>query len=187
MKKASVVFLDRDGVINQYPGNYKYVTSVPEFQLLPRVKEALLRLKAGGCRMFIVSNQAGVAKGLYSQQTLDDITVRMKEELGADIVFDGIFYCTHLPDAGCACRKPKTAFINAAREIILNEGCSFDPDKSFFVGDSVIDVETGKAAGLKTIMVFTGKETADNAAVWPVKPDFTAADLFKAADIILQE
>jgi histidinol-phosphate phosphatase family protein len=186
MNNASVVFLDRDGVINQYPGHYKYVTSVSEFRLLPRVKEALSRLKAGGCRLFIVSNQAGVAKGLYSQETLDAITDRMKEELAPGIVFDAIFYCTHLPDAGCACRKPRLAFINAAREMLLNDGISIDPDKSFFVGDSVIDVETGKAAGLRTIMVFSGKETPENASVWPVKPDFAAADLFNAADIILR-
>jgi histidinol-phosphate phosphatase family protein len=185
MKKVRVVFLDRDGVINEYPGNFKYVTSQAEFRLLPRSREALMRLAAAGCRLFIISNQAGVAKGLYTQKTLDDITACMRRQLGTEIVFDGIFYCTHLPDAQCGCRKPRTAFIDRAAAQLKEKGFEIDRQKSFFVGDSLIDVETGRAAGLRTIMVFSGRETPDNRPQWPIDPDLTAADLFEAADLIL--
>ncbi|MFA6383850.1 MAG: HAD family hydrolase [Candidatus Omnitrophota bacterium] len=185
MKKVSVVFLDRDGVINEYPGHYKYVESVAEFHLLPKVREALLRLISGGYRLFIISNQAGVGKGLYSQQTLDDITSAMRRQLGNDVVFDGIFYCTHRPDANCACRKPKTAFIDTAIAQLEKAGLEVDKARSFFVGDSVIDMEIGKAAGLRTIMVFSGRESPDNQKAWTTRPDSTAADLFQAVDRIL--
>jgi histidinol-phosphate phosphatase family protein len=185
MKKVSVVFLDRDGVINEYPGHFKYVTSVSGFHLLPKVKEALKRLIDGGCRLFIISNQAGVAKGLYTQQTLDDINATMHKKLGREIVFDGIFYCTHRSDEKCACRKPRTSFIDTAVMQLQEKGYEIDKGKSFFVGDSVIDVETGKAAGLRTIMVFSGRETPDNRKSWTAIPDNTAASLFEAVDLIL--
>ena len=185
MKKVRVVFLDRDGVINEYPGHYKYVTSVSEFHLLPKAKEALMRLISGGCRLFIVSNQAGVGKGLYTQQALDDITAVMRQQLGKEIVFDGIFYCTHRPDADCSCRKPKTAFIETASAQLKEQGLEIDKTQSFFVGDSVLDVETGKAAGLRTIMVFSGRESPDNVPAWSIKPDSVAANLFEATDLIL--
>jgi D-glycero-D-manno-heptose 1,7-bisphosphate phosphatase len=185
MKKVRVVFLDRDGVINKYPGHFKYVTSVSGFRLLPKVKEAIGRLIAGGCRLFIVSNQAGVGKGLYSQETLDAITADMLKQLGPGIGFDGIFYCPHPSDRNCACRKPKTFFIDAAFAQLKKEGFEADREHSFFVGDSVIDIETGKAAGLRTVMVFSGRESRDNLESWSTKPDHTAADLFEAADLIL--
>jgi len=185
MKKVSVVFLDRDGVINKYPGHYKYVTSVSEFHLLPRVKEALTRLINGGCKLFIISNQAGVGKGLYTQQTLDNITSTLRQQLGKEVIFDNIFYCTHLPDANCGCRKPKTYFVDAAITQLRDKGLEIDIPKSFFVGDSMIDMEIGKNAALRTIMVLSGRENSDNASSWTIKPDFVANDLFQAADLIL--
>jgi D-glycero-D-manno-heptose 1,7-bisphosphate phosphatase len=185
MKKASVVFLDRDGVINQYPGHSKFVTSVSDFRMIPRAREALKRLCENGYRLFIISNQSGVAKGLYGLDTLDAINAALRQHAGPDIAFDGIYYCTHGPDENCRCRKPKISFIGDARAKLAGEGYSFDPQKSFFVGDSLIDVETGKAAGMQTIMVFSGKETRDNEPAWAIKPDFTAADLFEAVNIIL--
>ena len=185
MKKTGVIFLDRDGVINEYPGHFKYVTSVSGFRLLPRVKEALKRLTASGIPVFVVSNQAGVDKGLYSQKTLDDITEYMLQQLGGASVFKGILYCTHAAGRNCACRKPKTGLLNDAVSVLEKNGYSLDAAKSFFVGDSIIDVETGKAAGLRTIMVFSGRETRNNSDKWTIKPDYTAADLYEAVDIIL--
>jgi D-glycero-D-manno-heptose 1,7-bisphosphate phosphatase len=184
MKKVSVVFLDRDGVINEYPGNFRYVTGISEFKLLPRAREALLKLTEFGCRLFIISNQAGVSKGLYSRDDLDAMTEYMKKELGPGIAFDGIYYCTHTSEENCACRKPKTFFIDKAREKLRKEGFYPNPDRSFFVGDSLIDVETGKAGGLKTIMVFSGRECPENSPEWKVNPDLCCKDLFDAAQII---
>lgn len=185
MKKVSVVFLDRDGVINEYPGRYTYVTSVDEFRLLPDIKEALIRLIRAGCRLFIISNQAGVGKRLYTQQALDDIDERLRRQLGTEVIFDGIFYCTHRSDENCSCRKPQTALIERAEAQLRRQGMEIDKARSFFVGDSLIDVETGKRAGLRTIMVFSGSESPQNRPKWPIKPDDTAAGLIEAVDIIL--
>ena len=96
------VFLDRDGVINQYPGHFKYVTRWEDFHFLPGVASSLERLTAFGFKIFIISNQAGVGKGLYSKQTLDLITDSMLKGLGKDVKIEGVFYCTHLPDDDCS-------------------------------------------------------------------------------------
>lgn len=187
MKNVRVVFLDRDGVINEYPGRYKYVTSIADFRLLPGAADALMRLANAGFRLFVISNQAGVAKGLYTKQMLDDITSYMLEQLGTRIKFDNIYYCTHLPEEQCACRKPQTAFIDAAAAQLKEQGCQIDRPGSFFVGDSIRDVETGKKAGLGTILVFSGCESPQNRPHWQTLPDHTAADLPGAADHILSE
>ncbi|MBU1998420.1 MAG: HAD-IIIA family hydrolase [Candidatus Omnitrophota bacterium] len=179
-----IVFLDRDGVINRYPGDTKYVTSLKEFRFLPRVKIALVRLTKAGCRIFIVSNQAGVTKGVYPQQELDKITSRMLEALAKfKVKIDGVYYCVHRKEDDCSCRKPKTGSLKKAlgehsipRSLLKN---------AFFVGDTISDVQTGRNAGCKTILVFSGKEKAKNSSFWDIKPDFTARDLYQASDIIL--
>jgi histidinol-phosphate phosphatase family protein len=184
MKKVRAVFLDRDGVINRYPGHGNYVTSLAGFELLPGVKDALARLAQAGFCLFVVSNQAGVARGLYSQQDLDDMDRCMQAQL-APAHLDGIYYCTHLPEDKCDCRKPKTAFLDRAAAHLAGEGLELDAAGSFFIGDSLVDVEAGKAAGLSTILVFTGKEKASNSAQWTVRPDRTAEDLSAAASLVL--
>lgn len=185
MKNVPVVFLDRDGVINEYPGRFKYVTSVQGFRLLPGVRESLARLVSAGFRLFVVSNQAGVAKGLYTRNTLDDINASMLRQLGPEVRFENIFYCTHLPDAQCACRKPGTAFIDAAEKQMLSQGMAMDRRASYFIGDSMRDIETGKNAGLRTILVFSGSESPVNETAWQPRPDDTAPDLAGAVELIL--
>jgi len=184
MKK--IVFLDRDGVINKYPGHFKYVTTLKGFSFLPGAREAIARLTRHGYTIFVISNQAGVGKGEYSQAELDKITRAMHqgvEKAGGKI--SGVFYCTHRKEENCFCRKPKTGLITAALKTLPESTFSAELADVFFIGDSIIDVETGKAAGLKTIMVFSGRETADDHASWSVEPDYTAQDLSAAVDIIL--
>jgi len=106
MKKARVVFLDRDGVINKYPGQYKYVTSPKELRILPGTKVALKRLISGGFYLFIISNQAGVAKGLYTQRALDAITDSMLQQLGPSIVFENIFIARICPPGTANAANP---------------------------------------------------------------------------------
>ena len=180
-----IVFLDRDGVINQYPGDFKYVTNVDEFRLLTGARQALEKLSAAGFKLFVVSNQAGVSKGIFSQQALDAITERMKQKLGEKVCFSGIYYCTHLSEQECSCRKPKTGLLDMAIAGLRQQGLEVDVANSYFVGDTIIDVETGRKAGLKTILVFSGKEKPENKLKWNVVPDFTAYDLSEAVDIIL--
>ncbi len=185
MPGVKIVFLDRDGVINRYPGDRNYVTSLEQFQLLPGVKGALAGLCAAGYRLYVVSNQAGVAKGLYSQETLNAMTAVMQKELAPEVTFSGIYYCTHLPDAGCQCRKPNTGSLDQVFESLIRQGKAVDRENSYFVGDSELDVLTGSAAGLKTVLVFSGRQKPGSHLGWTRQPDYTADDLAGAAGIIL--
>ncbi|MCX5707600.1 MAG: HAD family hydrolase [Candidatus Omnitrophica bacterium] len=185
MEKVKVVFLDRDGVVNKYPGDFNYVTSVEEFQLLPNVKSALEKLTASGFKLFVVSNQAGVAKGLYSLQDLNEIDSRMVFDLGDKVRISETLYCTHRPEENCSCRKPKTGLIDEVVADLKDQGFAVDKEHSYFVGDSMIDIETGQSAGLKTILVFSGREKPQNQLHWDRIPDYKADDLSSAAQIII--
>lgn len=182
------IFLDRDGVINKYPGDFKYVTCWEEFYFLPDIKPALKKLNDHGFTLFIISNQAGVSKGIYSKETLDLITKNMLKELSDNkIDIAGVYYCTHLPQDNCLCRKPNTGLVQKAIARLKAEGQNVDVSASYFIGDSVKDVETGKAAGLRTILIFSGREKPENKNNWQVLPDLTARDLSEAADLILKK
>ncbi len=181
-----IIFLDRDGVINRYPGDSDYVKSWSEFKFLPEVKLSLKRLNEGGFKIIIISNQAGVSKGLYTQEELDLITKNMLRELkGHKIDVAGVYYCTHLREDSCPCRKPKTGLIDIAIAKLKNEGLEPELNQSYFIGDTIPDMEAGKAAGLVTILVFSGKEKPDRKNEWAIIPDHTAQDLSGAVDLIL--
>lgn len=182
-----VIFLDRDGVINEYPGDTKYVRNWSEFHFLPGVKEALKRLQDKGFKFFIISNQAGVSKGVYSQRDLDLITENMLRELSRDnIDIAGVYYCTHREEDNCACRKPKIGLIKNALSSLKAKNINLKIDQGYFIGDTIRDVETGMAAGLKTILIFSGKEKAENKENWKTLPDFTASNLSAATELILK-
>ncbi|MFA5320437.1 MAG: HAD-IIIA family hydrolase, partial [Candidatus Omnitrophota bacterium] len=186
MIKKPAVFLDRDGVINQYPGDLKYVTSTAGFFLLEGAAEAVRKLKEAGFAVFVASNQAGVSKGIYSKEALEGITARMRRELekkGASI--DGVYYCTHLQEDCCSCRKPKTGLVEQAVRDSLAAGVEIDLKGSFFVGDSIIDIQTGRQSGLTTVLVFSGREQERNRSLWQTLPHYTAEGVNAAADIIL--
>lgn len=175
------IFLDRDGVINKYPGDRLYITSLPKFKFLPRAKKAITLLNKAGFKVFVVSNQAGVGKGTYSQKTLNTITLKMLagiEQAGGKIT--KVYYCTHRKEAGCSCRKPKPGLLKqAAREF------KFNLKKSYFVGDTIRDVLTAHAVGAKSILILCGKEKLSNQKNWEAKPDFVFKDLFAAANFLI--
>jgi len=143
-------------------------------------------LMDAGYKLFIVSNQAGVSKSLYSLKTLEEMNAAMLKKLGDKVVFSGIYYCTHLKEADCPCRKPKTGLIERAFNNLKKQGLSVSLNKTYFIGDSVVDVQTGKNAKLKTILVFSGREKPRNKKDWQVDPDYTAKNLFEAVDIVLK-
>lgn len=177
-----VIFLDRDGVINKYPGDRLYVTSLRKFRFLPRAKEAIALLSKAEYKIFVASNQAGVGKGTYAQRTLDVITAKMLE--GIQItggIITKVYYCTHRKEAGCSCRKPKPGLLKkAAREFKVNL------KEAYFVGDTLRDVLTAQAAGCKSILVLTGKEKLANQKNWEVKPDFVFKDLMEVAKFLVK-
>ncbi|MCM8800301.1 MAG: HAD family hydrolase [Candidatus Omnitrophica bacterium] len=178
-----IIFLDRDGVINKYPGDGRYVTKWSEFKFLKGVKLALKRLTQNDCKIFIISNQAGVSKGIFTKKDLDDITENMLKELNrSKIKIAGVFYCIHREEDKCSCRKPKIGLLkNAIRSL---GKIKIDKKNCFFIGDTYRDIQTGEAFGCKTILVFSGKEKKNNKN-FPLKADFTASDLLEATDLIL--
>ena len=181
-----VIFLDRDGVINKYPGDFEYVRSWEEFHFLPDIKPALKKLNEKGFKIFVVSNQAGVSKNIYSQENLDLITKNMLKELEDEgIEISEVYYCIHRQEDNCSCRKPNTGLIEEALNKLKQEGHKVKLEDSFFIGDTVRDIETGKKAGLKTILVFSGKEKPENKDTWQFTPDFTASDLYTAVQEII--
>lgn len=177
-----VVFLDRDGVINRYPGDKKYVTNWRGFRFLPRAKEAVVKLYNNRFKIFVISNQAGVNKGLFSREALDEITKNMLQEIEKSKgKIEAVYYCTHREEENCSCRKPKAGLIDIVKKnysISILNGC-------FFIGDTIRDIITAKNAGCRSILVLSGKEKLTNRKKWEIQPDFIFRDLYAAAEFIL--
>ena len=182
----NVVFLDRDGVINEFPGNGNYVTKVKDFHFIPGSLEAIRALTESGFKLFVISNQAGVGMGVYSLDKLNRINrhmIKHVERAGGKIRKS--FYCTHRSDAGCDCRKPGIGLLRKALKS-LNKTIAH-AQKAFFVGDTEGDIKTGHNAGCKTIFVLSGRENRRYMRKWTVKPDHIVKDLNAAVEIIQNE
>jgi D-glycero-D-manno-heptose 1,7-bisphosphate phosphatase len=179
-----IVFLDRDGVINRYPGHGSYVTKIKDFHFLPGSLEAIRQLTERGHTIFVISNQACVGRGIISADKLkriNDHMVKGVEKAGGKI--RQIFYCTHRPDEGCDCRKPEIGNIKKALKSV---GKTIAQTKgSFFVGDSQKDIQAGHQAGCTTIFVLSGGEARRKK--WQVKPDVIVKDLKSALEVIQYE
>ncbi len=149
--KQKIVFLDRDGVINQ--DSPDYIKNWSEFKFLPGSVAAIRNLTANGFDIMIITNQSVINRNMVSTECLEDIFTRMKREItsnGGEI--KDIFYCPHLPDEGCNCRKPKPGLIELAQK---KYGFRITP--SYMVGDSAKDIECAINAGCPySILVKTG-------------------------------
>ena len=146
------VFLDRDGVINRNPPNMGYVRKWTEFSFIPNSRRAIRELTQNGYRIFVITNQAGIGRGLYSEDNLKDIHCRMVAEITeAGGAIEALYYCPHHPDAGCECRKPKPGMLKrAAQEHNINLS------NAYFIGDTTTDIQAGKSTGTATFLVLTG-------------------------------
>lgn len=180
------IFLDRDGVINKDPGGgwtkkYEYVTELKDFIFLPGALEALKLLNQNRVKVIIVSNQAGVAKGYFTHKRLEEITCMMVDAVkrSGGAIAD-VYYCTHKNEDDCACRKPKPGMLEAAIEKY-----NIIPRQTYFIGDSKVDTLAGKAVGLNTIFVQSGKTGSDEVRKWEVKPDYIFPDLLQAVKWVL--
>ncbi|MDR1341971.1 MAG: HAD family hydrolase [Prevotellaceae bacterium] len=147
MQKA--VFLDRDGVINSDEGRY-YVYREEDFVLTPHLGEQLKRLQEAGFLLIVVSNQGGVARGLYGAQEVERLNNLLREQMAKYGVAPTEFYiCPHHPDFGkCLCRKPLPLLVQKALARF-----DIDASRSYFVGDRESDMETARNAGVKGILV----------------------------------
>ncbi len=169
------VFLDRDGTVNRESENY--IKSWNEFYFLPGSKEAIALLSQNSYMIFVVTNQSGVARGIISKEDLLDIHSRMRTEIeksGGHIT--EVYCCTHHPLDLCECRKPNTGMLESA---VKDYGISLSD--SYVVGDKPLDIEMGKRAGCKTILVRTGYGVNYEGT----KPDAVADDLLAAAKLVV--
>ena len=157
LRPKKVIFLDRDGVINKKAPKADYVKTWDEFKFLPGAEEAMKLLADNGYEIYIISNQAGIARGMMTDEDLKDIHEKMKKELARHkIKIKYIYYCPHGWDEGCECRKPKPGmFYRAAREHQI------DLSKTVFIGDDERDGIAGEAAGIPTYIVTPEKSFLD--------------------------
>lgn len=183
MLSEFAVFVDRDGTINV---DVDFLSSPSQLQLIPRSADAIRILNDLGVPVVVITNQSGIARGLYSENDLRVVHDAMDaalREFNASVL--DYFYCPHHPVDGlpayridCECRKPKPGMLNQARAKY-----GFDLARSYVVGDKCVDVQAGKAVGATAIQVSTGYGTKEKEMCDTLR-DYYATDLFDAVQFI---
>jgi D-glycero-D-manno-heptose 1,7-bisphosphate phosphatase len=170
------VLVDRDGTIN---AERCYLTDPEQLELLPAAAAGLRSLSAAGLGLVVVTNQSAVGRGLMDEDRLGQIHERLHDMLAAEgVCLDGIYYCPHVPEAGCSCRKPAPGLaLRAAAEF------GFELSECFVVGDKPCDLLLGRTIGAATILVRTGYGSQTEAD-GSTPADAVADDLLHAAGII---
>jgi D-glycero-D-manno-heptose 1,7-bisphosphate phosphatase len=146
-----LLILDRDGVINQDSDDY--IRCVDDWVPIPGSIKAIAELSRAGYHIAVATNQSGLSRGYFTLDDLEEIHAllcRQVEECGGTIA--GIFYCPHLPEEGCSCRKPATGLLRAIEQELQQSA-----QGAFFVGDSMKDLQAASAYGCKPLLVKTGK------------------------------
>ena len=172
-----VVFLDRDGVIVN-ESNYN---KVKQLKLIEDSAEAIKLLNENNFLAIIVTNQAGIAKGYFTENDVIIFNNKLKEMLKEhNCHIDAVYYCPHHPDDNCTCRKPKTGMFHIARK-------EFDINfkQSFMIGDKITDIEAGDNVGCKTIMVMTGYGK-ENVNIRTNKKYYVTQNLYDAVEYIIR-
>jgi D-glycero-D-manno-heptose 1,7-bisphosphate phosphatase len=188
-QSSAAIFIDRDGTINE---DFGYISKPEDLIIYPWVAEAVRLINKARLKTIVVTNQSGVARGIYTEDDLRLIHARMISELhkqGAQI--DGVYYCPHHPDYGderyrreCECRKPNPGMLRAAaREHTI------DLARSFVIGDKASDISMASNAGARGALVLTGygNETLAHPDRWPCKPGLVADNLLHAIKLILDD
>jgi D-glycero-D-manno-heptose 1,7-bisphosphate phosphatase len=176
MAQRRFAVLDRDGTIIVERG---YLSDPEQVELIPGAANGLRQLSKMGLGLVVITNQSGISRGLFDQERLDLIHRLLHELLDAEGVYlDGIYFCPHLPEANCPCRKPEPGLLElAAKEL------DFDPQASFVIGDKACDIGLGRRVGATTFLVRTGcgaKPGLDPMVI----PDYIVDDLWGAAQVI---
>ena len=169
------VFLDRDGTIAR---DVHYCRRPEDFELFPNTASAVRLLNEQGFKVIVVTNQSGIARGHFTEETLAEIHEKMKGELGKESArVDAIYYCPHHPDDNCDCRKPNPGLVlQAVRDFDI------DLEHSVAVGDLQMDVDLGKAVGCRTILIGNASSVgAEQAAA-----DAVVSDVLEAVHTILK-
>jgi D-glycero-D-manno-heptose 1,7-bisphosphate phosphatase len=174
--KNKCIFLDRDGVINKEVG---YLSDPDKFEFIPGSIEALKILKQKGYLLILITNQAGIARGYFSEKNLYDIHSKMKNILKEyDITLDDIFYCPHHPEftGDCNCRKPLPGMIFRAKSKF-----NIDLTKSYMIGDTLNDIKAGVNAECRTVLVLSGYGREEQKKIEDIKPDMIFKNLYEFA------
>lgn len=187
--RQRAIFLDRDGTMNVSKG---FISNADDLELIPGTIEAIKAINKSGALAIVITNQPVIARGECSFEELHNIHNKLKTLLGEKGAFvDDIFYCPHHPDKGfegevpelkfdCECRKPKTGMINEAVKKY-----NIDLSKSYMVGDSTMDLELARNAGVKSVLVDTG--FAGNDGKYDRSCDIEAKDLLDAVEKIIKD
>ena len=187
--KQRAIFIDRDGTINVSKG---FISKADDLELIPGSIEAIKAINKSGALAIVITNQPVIARGECSFEELHNIHNKLKTLLGEKGAFvDDIFYCPHHPDKGfegeipelkfdCECRKPKTGMIDEAVDKY-----NIDLSKSYMVGDSTMDLELARNAGVKSVLVDTG--FAGNDGKYDRSCDIEAKDLLDAVEKIIKD
>jgi D-glycero-D-manno-heptose 1,7-bisphosphate phosphatase len=173
------VFLDRDGTIME---DASYFGDVDRAIIISSAPAALKRLHTAGYRLFVVTNQSGVARGYFTREAIEQIHTFLDDQFAAlGVRFDRYYVCPHHPEDHCDCRKPKPKFLQEA----IHE-YRLEPARCFMIGDRPTDIQAGINAGVQTILVLTGAGQ-ETLAKGNVSPNYVADDLRTAADWILTQ
>jgi len=172
--KHAAVFLDRDGTLME---DVDYCGEPANVHVFPGAPEALRRLKEAGYKLVVITNQSGIGRGYFSEEQYRAVESEVDRQLGQDLI-DATYHCPHLPADKCKCRKPSPEMlVRAADEHHL------DLSRSFFIGDKQSDIDCGRNAGTRTILLRTGYgRTAKSGTA-----NFVAEDLTEAVDRVLAE
>lgn len=175
----TLILLDRDGVINFDSKNY--IRAPSDWQPIPGSIEAMARLVHAGCKLAICSNQSGIARGFFTHETLSQIHSKMHDLLKShNVKLDAVYYCPHHPDSQCKCRKPNTGMLYQALSDL-----SSSPSQTWFIGDSLKDMQAALTINCHPILVRTGNGYKHEADVRALGIDNIRTDLSEAADWII--
>lgn len=174
-KSAPAVFLDRDGTLMR---EVNYCSDPKDVAIFPGVPEALEQLRAAGYKLIVISNQAGIGRGYFTEAQYRLVEAEVARAV-QPATFDAVYFCPDHPDRPTDFRKPAPGMVLAAQR-----DHQLDLARSFFIGDKAIDIECGRNAGVRTVLVKTGygAEEAERAGANWVAEDFAAA-----ANIILAQ
>ena len=175
------VFLDRDGTVSEEVG---YMYDVSLYKIFPWTGDAIRRLNESGMKVALATNQSGIERGYFREEMVHRVHDHLRNEIArSQATLDAAYFCPHHPKSGCPCRKPRPGMLLQGREEL-----DISLASSYMVGDRYGDVQSGKAAGVTTILVLTGngREERERYRDEIIQPDLVAEDLTEAVDLILK-
>ena len=173
-KGQKTVFLDRDGTLIE---EVNFLHRVEDLRFFDYSDRAVSLLKNAGLLVVIVTNQSGIGRGIYTAGDMHSIHEKIQSDLSDKL--DAFYFCPHLPDEGCVCRKPRLGMIEQAMTDF-----DIDLERSWMVGDKLLDIQLGFNAGIRTAMVRTGYGERHGVGL-EREPDLFAASLIEAVEHIL--